>query len=857
MSKSAGAIFLSYASQDAAAARRLFDQLNAAGLETWLDQSELRGGDAWDTAIRRQISDCRLFIPLISANTNARGEGYFRLEWQLAVERSIRIADDQAFLLPVLIDGTPAGAARVPDRFRTRQWMQLPDGVASSAFVEHLAQLLLQPQVLPAAAGTLRTRGNLPVPVDSFVARSEEISEVMARLVDAHLLTLVGVGGTGKTRLALEVANRLAPGYEDGALLAELAPVTQAESVPNVLADLAGAVQQPGQTVTESVVHTLRGRALLLVLDNCEHVLDEVAELAAAIMAQCPAVRILATSREGLAIRGEQVLQVKSLTDVDGARLFRDRAQALGGIGDGPDVLNEATLQRISRRLDGMPLAIELAAARCGSMSAEEIESRLDDRFRLLRGARRGRLERHQTLRNTVAWSYDLLDPLEQTVFDRLSVFAGSFGTAAAQAVASDLKIDDRDVEDAIGSLVARSMVLASAGSHGTRYRVLETLRQYGEDRLVASGDAARAAHNHTAWYKDFMARAWAGLWGADDRRWATAIGEEFENLRVAVFAAIDLADHGALAVLIRPHLWWAWHAVRYEVGDWAEAALGVSPEPAFARAVATHLGLHGGRPEAAVRLAAGLRPAEDAVDPDEACMIAQAHWAAAVAAGDGNAVQHWMERSVRAARQAGNATREAVISSIRVAFKVMDGDMQEARRIAAEAYAVAQHSGNGIALCWTHFFMGRALTGGDAAKALEHFQRAVEVATTSGNSLVRGLADTEAAVVIARTGDPDQGRMQLSRALRSFIRCNDRFQLWTSAHHLAYLLNRVGRTDEARRVWSGLGPRHGFAARYHRDELMGLLGPPAAAELTDDAFIETIGSVLDALDAAANSVDG
>ena len=234
--------------------------------------------------------------------------------------------------------------------------------------------------------------------------------------------------------------------------------MTRAEAVPHVVADLIGAVQQPGKTITQSVVDSLRHRALLLVLDNCEHVLDAAAELAAAITTQCAGVRILATSRENLAIRGEQVIRLQSLSDEHGAVLFRDRAQAAGARGE----LDMETLARLSRRLDGMPLAIELAAARCGSMSPEEIERRLDDRFRLLRGSRRGRMERHQTLRNTVAWSYELLEPLERQVFDRLSAFAGGFTLEAAQAVAGGDDIDELDVEDAIASLVARSMVLAS-----------------------------------------------------------------------------------------------------------------------------------------------------------------------------------------------------------------------------------------------------------------------------------------------------------------------------------------------------------------------------------------------------------
>ena len=327
-------------------------------------------------------------------------------------------------------------------------------------------------------AGTTDPPGNLPESVDSFVAREDELAEVTAKLADVRLVTLTGVGGTGKTRLATEAASRMAARFADGAWLVELAPVTRADAVPYVVADLIGAVQQPGRTMAESVVDSLRHRSVLLVFDNCEHLLDAVAELAAGVTAHCPAVRILATSRESIAIRGERVIRLQSLSDEAGAELFRDRALAAGARGE----MDMTTLARLSSRLDGMPLAIELAAARCTSMSPEEMESRLDDRFRLLRGSRRGRAERQQTLHNTVAWSYDLLEKSEQRIFDRLSVFAGGFMLDAAQAVAGDDDIDALEVEDAVAALVARSMVLATDTGDGTRYRLLETLRQFAED---------------------------------------------------------------------------------------------------------------------------------------------------------------------------------------------------------------------------------------------------------------------------------------------------------------------------------------------------------------------------------------
>jgi TolB-like protein/predicted ATPase len=722
-------------------------------------------------------------------------------------------------------------------------------GAARASAPELATEAPRAPAGVPPATGRdaesrPRPRGNLPSSVDSFVAREEELSEVAALLADMRLVTVTGAGGTGKTRLALEVANRMTAGFTDGAWLVELAPVAQAEAVPFVVADLLGIVQQPGKTMAQSVVDALRHRSLLLVLDNCEHVLAAAADLAAAITTQCAGSRILATSRERLATRGEHVMRLEVLDDNAGAQLFRDRASASGARGD----LDMGTLARLSRRLDGMPLAIELAAARAASMRPEDIEQRLNDRFRLLRGRGRGVAERQQTLYNTVAWSFDLLEKSEQEVFARLSVFAGAFSLEAACAVAGGRDADARDVEDAIAALVSRSMVLAADAGEGTRYRMLETLRQFGSEQLVTSGSATDVRQRHVRFFADFMTKAWTGLWGPDDPRWIRAVDRDFENLRAAVFAAIDDQDREALAALLKPHHFWAWHALRYEVGDWAEAALAVRPEPAFARPVSVHLRFHGGRHDDANRLAAGLRDPGKEGDPDLACLTAMAHWDRALAAG-GAGFEPWMLRTGEAGRRTGNAALAATLESIQVAFNAMSGRMDEARRIAVRTHDEARATSNQAALCWTSFFMGRAFSDTDPGRALEHLDRSIEIAARCGIPLVGGLAATEAAVVIAHHEEPGRAVARLSRAVRAFLDSGDRWQLWTSAHHLAYFLTRVGRLDDARRLWQQLGSRQAYAAQHHRDELAHLLGPMGESAMSDDELVDAIRAVLDALD--------
>src|ERR1700761_6400675 len=341
--------------------------------------------------------------------------------------------------------------------------------------------------------------GNLRRATSSFIGRESELDEVQAALKAHRLVTLTGVGGVGKTRLALEVAARLVDEFPDGVWFFELAAVTDPAAVPDAVAAVLGITQQPGKSVSESVAAALEGRMRLLVFDNCEHVLDAAADLIEAILAHSATVKILATSREGLGTAQEQVWPVPSLhvgagTESAAVQLFVERAQ---GIAPSFAMVNgdeAGAAVEICQRLDGIPLAIELAASRMASMTASEMRDRLDHRFRLLVGSRRG-LERHHTLRHAVAWSYDLLADTEKTVLERCSVFAGGFDLQSACSVmGSD---DDFATLDLLDALVRKSLLIADRSSGRTRFSMLETIRQFAEDQLAAGGSAteARAAH--------------------------------------------------------------------------------------------------------------------------------------------------------------------------------------------------------------------------------------------------------------------------------------------------------------------------------------------------------------------------
>src|SRR5271166_819610 len=341
--------------------------------------------------------------------------------------------------------------------------------------------------------------GNLRPQTTSFIGRESEAAELQAAVKAHRLVTLTGVGGVGKTRLAVEVAGRLVDEFPEGVWVFELAAVTDPVAVPDAVAAVLGITQQPDKSVSESVAAALEGRVRLLVFDNCEHVRDAAADLVEAILAASATTKIVATSREGLGIADERLWLVPSLdvgAGVDSAAvaLFVERAQHVSPRFTVGEAGEAAAVVEICRRLDGIPLAIELAASRMASMTAGEVRDRLDQRLRLLVGSRRA-LERHHTLRHAVAWSYELLDDTEKALLDRCSVFAGGFDLESACAVmGSD---DDFATLDLLDALVRKSLLVADRSAGRTRFSMLETIRQFAEEQLVAGGKATEVRDAH------------------------------------------------------------------------------------------------------------------------------------------------------------------------------------------------------------------------------------------------------------------------------------------------------------------------------------------------------------------------
>ncbi|MFJ8541906.1 AfsR/SARP family transcriptional regulator [Streptomyces sp. NPDC093586] len=443
----------------------------------------------------------------------------------------------------------------------------------------------------PAAA---RPRGNLRARLTSFVGRDAEIRALRADLATARLVTLLGPGGAGKTRLSQEAAEGAGDSAQDGAWLAELAPVDDPDAVPEAVLTALGAretvlygagaeemravaVADRQATAVERLVEHCGRRRMLIVLDNCEHVIDAAARLAEELLARCPRLTVLATSREPLGIPGELLRPVEPLPEPAALRLLADRgAAARPGFRPDADEETAAACAEICRRLDGLPLAIELAAARLRMLTPRQIADRLDDRFRLLTSGSRTVLPRQQTLRAVVDWSWDLLDEEERDVLRRLSVFAGGCDLAAAEAVCGPAALE------ALGSLVDKSLVVAApSGSDGMRYRLLETVAEYAGERLDEAGDRAAAERAHLTYYRELVRTTDPLLRGPGQLRAIERLEREYENVRTALRHAVAERDEQE-ALCLTLSLAWYWHVrdLRLEARNWLSEVMALGPDP-------------------------------------------------------------------------------------------------------------------------------------------------------------------------------------------------------------------------------------------------------------------------------------
>jgi predicted ATPase/DNA-binding XRE family transcriptional regulator len=430
---------------------------------------------------------------------------------------------------------------------------------------------------------------NLPRRLTSFVGRDTTTAEICRLVGTSPLVTLVGTGGVGKTRCALEVGAQLLDGTGDGVWLADLAPIAQPALVAGVIGRAVNVSETPGRPLIETLTGSLKEKRLLLIVDNCEHVLDEARTVIAAIVQRCAGVRILATSREPLDIDGEAVYRVPSLSPAGAMQLFNDRARNVDRSFAPSDEIS-GDVAEICRRVDGIPFAIELAAARVNVLAPRQLVQKLDELFRVLTGGDRNALPRQHTMRALIDWSYDLLADDERSLFRKLSIFAGSFTLESAAAVCDDGTADEFTMLDLLSSLVDKSLLEAEPSERSSRFRLLESTRAYARERLAAAGEYAAAARAHAVHYTELAERLEGTHDATPDRIWLDDVRPEMENWRAAL--AWSSSSDLALAQRMTGALRWAYSYLAPAEGRrWAGAMI-ATVDPGTPAAVTAKLEL-------------------------------------------------------------------------------------------------------------------------------------------------------------------------------------------------------------------------------------------------------------------------
>jgi predicted ATPase len=632
--------------------------------------------------------------------------------------------------------------------------------------------------------GTGRTLGNIPLELTSFVGRHRELAEVQNALSSSRLVTLTGIGGVGKTRLALRIASDVRTDFPDGVWLVELGELRDESMLVDVVTAILGVRDQSARPPDEVLIEFLCTRQLLLVLDNCEQVVDAAAKLAETLLRACPQMRILATSREALGIAGEAVEPLSPLPcpdtyseatglgpGDDAVALFAERAAAAVP-GFVLTTENMATITQICSRLDGLPLAIELAAARLRAMSPEQVLDRLADRFMLLtRGSRRAPT-RQQTLAWSIGWSYDLCTPDEQQLWGRLSVFSGSFELQAAEEICGDHMAAGAFL-DLVSSLVDKSILLRSEEHGMVRLRLLETVRDYARKRLEQTGEYLQLRRRHCAWYRQLAHDAVAGWFSARQFQWLDRVQRELPNLREALDFSIFEGGQDALDFVADLYEFWFLRGPFSEARRWLDRGLAAAPnEPTTARARAVYA----------------------------ACMIASTQGdlaAATTRVAEGRElVRQTADPSTRAAVALGDGFTAITAGQLDHACECLQDALDDRNNPTALATAL-------LTLGWAQELRGQS------APALASYEKALALSKSHGESMYRMLALVSMGVATWRYGDGDHAIRLIRESLDLARVVNDRR---TAAYCLETLAWIAGEADRPRAAAVMMGAAGGLA---------------------------------------------
>ncbi len=683
-------------------------------------------------------------------------------------------------------------------------------------------------------------RSNLPVPLTSFVGRERELGEVDRLLERARLVTLIGTGGTGKTRLMIEVAGRAASRFDDGVWLAELASLGDPGEIGPEIARALGVGELPSRPALDVVADFLATKDLLLVLDNAEHLIDGVARVAERLLGAAPGLRILTTSREALAVPGEAVVQVPSLSCPVGAphaeragsapvdlaeaeateavQLFAARAGAVLP-SFAITASNVAAVADICRRLDGIPLAIELAAGRVSAMSPEEIASGLGDRFRLLTGGRRTAVPRQQTLHALIDWSWDLLTDDDRRLLRRLSIFVGGWTVPAATRVAGDPDVADgaMDTLDGLTRLVDRSLVIVERGATTTRYRMLETIRQYAREQLIRSGEAGDVSARHLRFFAAMADAAASELRGPAMVDWLDRLDSEIENLGAALEWALESEPETAIRMGLALLDYWV---ARVPSPDnqarvisavaAARAILAGLPEPTRDQRIlavrllgkaATKWSLSGGA-DVGIKWAEQAVPiAQELGDPRAMIDAMLGHTTSRIFTGARGDIRGWLDEVVRQASGIGDWFSIAFAAS-GVAVSLGSFDPVDVEALLSTGAEAAHRSGNPHVIALTAMGQGNILArSGRFDEARVRLQEGIDRFAELGDERLADACRSEMAHVVRRSGDIDAALALYRVSIQRWVRTGNRGAVAHQLESIAFAFIVRGDRDRAARL--------------------------------------------------------
>jgi predicted ATPase/DNA-binding SARP family transcriptional activator len=791
----------------------LFDQ----ALDLWRGEPFTVLDTPWANELRNSLENQRLSAVLDRNDAALTVGAHAELIGDLTAMAHANPLDERIagqLMLALYRNGRQADALETYRSMRARLIDEL--GVEPSPALRARHQIILdgEPEPViaptkPAPAAAPRT-GGVPRRPTKLIGRDDDIMRVIAALDEGPVVTLTGVGGVGKTRLALETAHRAQEDFADGAWVCELAPVGQGSAVSHAVATALGLRQLQDPGIDDALVDHLRPCELLLVIDNCEHVLSEAAALLDLIARECPGVKLLATSRESLCIEAERVLPIEPLADAEAAELFAQRARAIRPDFD-LDREPVGAVAEICRRLDGVPLAIELAAARIRAMSSLDIARRLDG-LRLLTGGSRGAHPRHQSVTAAIDWSYQLLTGPEGRFFSRLAVFCGGFDLEAAHAVGADQDTTEDDTLDLLTGLVDKSMVIVRGGPGPTRYGVLETLRAYGWNRLKDNASADDIASRHARYYIELVERATVGMNGADEQAWVermtpdagtTFAAPDIDNLRAAFESAmasrdIDLALRMVTSLLDLMNRigfnapGWAYRVVEVADPDHPlfPAAVGVAARAAWVLGEFT-------RARSLARLATGRTPGPRTgylgYPADVLADVGLYH-------RDAGAALAYYEGELTTSRANAPPIRLVfVLDRITLCYQAL-GTPYAGLSAGQEALRVADATANPTARAMARCSLGRALAESEPDSALRYLNEAAELAATVENNWLTGMARLEAAAIGSERRDPAVTAQTFIALLGHWKRGGPGMlpQQWDTLRHVTRLLFRLGDLEDA-----------------------------------------------------------